>query len=428
MNGPPDAVDDAATTNQEVAVVIPVLGNDSDPEGDEIEVVAVAVRRRRANGTPINNGDGTVTYTPDTGFCGSDSFTYTIADPRGLTDVATVRVDVNCPPDAAADAASVNEGATVTIDVLVNDSDPDAAGSPPLTTGDVSYSDNGDLTEGTLVDNTDGTFDYTAAASASASATFTYTITDPGGLSDTATVTITINRAPNAAADAASVNELTSTTITVLTNDSDPDVGGSPPLTTSDVTVAKTTDPTSGTATLNANGTFTYTNTTSAASDSFTYTITDPGGLTSTATVTITINRAPDAAADAASVNEGATVTIDVLVNDSDPDAAGSPPLTTGDVSYSDNGDLTEGTLVDNTDGTFDYTAAASASASATFTYTITDPGGLTSTATVTITINRAPDAAADAASVNEGATVTIDVLVNDFGSRRGRVATIDDG
>ena len=184
----------------------------------------------------------------------------------------------------------MNEGATVTIDVLVNDSDPDAAGSPPLTTGDVSYSDNGDLTEGTLVDNTDGTFDYTAAASASASATFTYTITDPGG-------------------------------------------------------------------------------------------------LTSTATVTITINRAPDAAADAASVNEGATVTIDVLVNDSDPDAAGSPPLTTGDVSYSDNGDLTEGTLVDNTDGTFDYTAAASASASATFTYTITDPGGLSDTATVTIAI-----------------------------------------
>jgi hypothetical protein len=89
VNCPPVAVDDTATTVNGFPVTINVLANDSDPDGDPLTVTGVT---DPPNGTAVNNGDGTVTFTPDCGFFGIDTFDYTISDGQGGTDTGTVTV------------------------------------------------------------------------------------------------------------------------------------------------------------------------------------------------------------------------------------------------------------------------------------------------------------------------------------------------
>ncbi len=93
---PPEAVDDAASTPADTPVDIDVLGNDSDPENADLEVIAVT---QAANGTVQANPDGTLTYVPNSGFQGTDTFTYTVSDGQGGTDTAVVTVEVT-PPGA----------------------------------------------------------------------------------------------------------------------------------------------------------------------------------------------------------------------------------------------------------------------------------------------------------------------------------------
>jgi Big-like domain-containing protein len=90
-NRDPIAADYTATTAREVPVTIKVLANDSDPDGDQLEVVDVT---QGANGEVVLNDDGTVTYTPTEGFDGTDSFTYTIDDDHGGQATGTVTVTV----------------------------------------------------------------------------------------------------------------------------------------------------------------------------------------------------------------------------------------------------------------------------------------------------------------------------------------------
>jgi subtilisin-like proprotein convertase family protein len=91
---PPDAVDDSATTDMDTPVTIDVLANDTDPENDPLGVTSVGTA---SNGAVIDHGDGTVTYTPNTGYTGPDSFSYTISDGNGGEDTATVTVTVRDP-------------------------------------------------------------------------------------------------------------------------------------------------------------------------------------------------------------------------------------------------------------------------------------------------------------------------------------------
>lgn len=186
-NVPPDAKDDAVMTAEDAAVAIGVLSNDVDLDGDLLTIVAVTAA---AHGAVVDNGTGTVTYTPDPNFNGVDSFTYTIDDGHGHTDTATVTVaviPVNDPPVAADDsfAMTANTPLAVTAPgVLANDNDIDSAAlSAVLVSGPLN---------GLLALNADGSFSYTPAPDFVGTDTFTYRANDGMATSNLATVTISI--------------------------------------------------------------------------------------------------------------------------------------------------------------------------------------------------------------------------------------------
>ena len=115
LNRGPNAVGDSFTVNgSSVANALDVLANDSDPDGDPITIVAVGVP---AHGTAAISGSK-VSYLPAAGYVGPDSFTYTIADPKGLTSTATVSITVtavNHPPIAQPDFATAGLNKPVAI-------------------------------------------------------------------------------------------------------------------------------------------------------------------------------------------------------------------------------------------------------------------------------------------------------------------------
>ncbi|NRB32100.1 MAG: cadherin-like domain-containing protein, partial [Rhizobiaceae bacterium] len=86
-----DAVDDATTTSVETPVTIDVLANDRDAEEDRQFIDSFT---DGGNGTVAEGPDGALIYTPNAGFTGTDTFTYTILDARGETDTATVTVTI----------------------------------------------------------------------------------------------------------------------------------------------------------------------------------------------------------------------------------------------------------------------------------------------------------------------------------------------
>jgi hypothetical protein len=94
VNQPPVAADDTAATTRNTAVDINVIANDYDPDGF-IFPHSVVIVSSPANGTVVNNANGTVTYTPAKNYSGADSFTYIVYDDNGdPSNVATVTVQV----------------------------------------------------------------------------------------------------------------------------------------------------------------------------------------------------------------------------------------------------------------------------------------------------------------------------------------------
>ncbi len=91
VNDDPIANDDAATTPEETAVVIDVLGNDTDVDGDPLEVLGTPTAD---HGSVVVNGDGTITYTPESGYVGDDTIAYEVGDGAGGTDTGSVAITV----------------------------------------------------------------------------------------------------------------------------------------------------------------------------------------------------------------------------------------------------------------------------------------------------------------------------------------------
>ncbi|WP_151895380.1 Ig-like domain-containing protein, partial [Patiriisocius marinistellae] len=148
-----------------------------------------------ANGTAVLNADGTVTYIPDAGFTGEDTFTYEICDngSPALCDSATVTVTVNPANDinetvANDDAYNTTSDSPINANVLDNDTDPEND------TQIVNVIPVVGTNNGTLMLNTDGTFVYTPNPGFVGTDSFVYSVCDDGTpqACDEATVYITV--------------------------------------------------------------------------------------------------------------------------------------------------------------------------------------------------------------------------------------------
>ena len=130
VNDAPVAVDDAAETPEDKPTVVHVLANDTDVDGDPLQVVEVTIP---AHGTSIVEGAG-VRYAPAPNYHGPDTFSYTIADPDGSKDTALVTLTVlpvNDAPEAVGaipDQVLEEGGDPVTLDLAPYFTDVDGDG------------------------------------------------------------------------------------------------------------------------------------------------------------------------------------------------------------------------------------------------------------------------------------------------------------
>ncbi len=286
VNDPPTAVSDTKTIDEDSGItIIDVLDNDVDLDST-IDTGSLALATPASNGTALLNGT-TIRYQPNANFSGTDSFTYTIKDNEGaVSDPGTVTITVTAVDDgpvARDDSASLPEGTSKDIPILDNDSDVD--GTIDVATVEIVTQP----ASGAVVVSAAGVATYTPNAEFFGLDSFTYTVKNTDGVTtNVATVSLVIdstNVPPQAADDSASVDEDSSVTIALLENDADSDG------TLDTASLAITSQPGSGSVTVDA-GQVTYTPTADFnGSDQFRYTIADNDGATSEfTTVSITVN------------------------------------------------------------------------------------------------------------------------------------------
>ena len=396
-----------------VDITVEATGPAGTPESDPAIIAFLA----GASATGLVDDDQTLLITHDgpamypLGVTTTVTFSVTDSADNTGTEFATVTVTVASPEDPPANNAPVvtgnsdattDEGGSVTTDVLSNATDAD--GDPLTVTIDTQG------TNGLASVNSDGTITYTHDGSETTSDSYTYTISDGNGGSDSGVVFITVtpvNDAPVANDDSATTMEGGSITTDVLLNDMDAEMAT--------LTVTGATPGNNGFTSVNSDGTITYTHDGSeTTSDSYSYTISDGNGGSDSGVVSITVtpvNDAPVAYDDSATTSEDTAVTVAVSANDTDVDGLVVP--TSAAVLNSPS----NGSLVNNGDGTITYTPNPNFNGTDTFSYTIADDDGATDSAIVFITVTPVNDAPVVTgnpdATTDEGGSVTTDVLSN---------------
>ncbi|HBC3479320.1 TPA: tandem-95 repeat protein [Vibrio parahaemolyticus] len=495
-----DIVADKATVVEDTPTIIKVLGNDTFEGTDK--VVSLDTNNGPANGTVSVNPDGSVTYTPNDNYHGTDSFTYIVTS-GGVSESAIVEVNVtpaNDAPVAKDDIATTQEDTAVTIDVLPNDTDVDG---DKLSIESVSVPKE----QGT-VEVVDGKLVFTPAENFNGDAEITYTVTD-GQLTDEAKVTVTVNpvndaptikvdavgsitedavsidtvvatltvrdtdtsedqltvslennsngyfvlvgnevKLTQAGVDAVNNDELNLKDLTISASVSDgvnPTANGSDSLVVNRVNDAPTVEnaiadqvlsedfdaytidlnevfkdsdsslefSVSGNNSIQisiVNGVATITPTADwNGKEAITFTATDPSGESVSQTVDFTVAPVADIVADKATVVEDTPTIIKVLGNDT---FEGDGKV----VSLDTNNGPSNGTVSVNPDGSVTYTPNDNYHGEDTFTYIVTS-GGVSESAIVEVNVtpvNDAPVAKDDIATTQEDTAVTIDVLPND--------------
>jgi VCBS repeat-containing protein len=210
-NDAPTAFADSTSTDEDTAINITVLANDTDPDHNHVLSVGTFDPTSTDGATVSLNGNGTLHYDPTValnhlrqGASVDDTFSYTVADEHGATSMTTVTVHVtgvNDSPTAVVDNAITNEDTAVDINVVANDTDPDD-GAVLSVAGFDFFSANG----ATISLNGDGTLQYDPTSSAiidalnngdSLNDTFNYTVKDENGATSSATVTVHVDGVPN---------------------------------------------------------------------------------------------------------------------------------------------------------------------------------------------------------------------------------------
>ncbi|MCR9333599.1 tandem-95 repeat protein [Vibrio parahaemolyticus] len=418
INDAPNAKNDVITTEEDTAVTIDVLVNDSDVEGDVLSIQSASVPSEQGS---VDIVDGKLVFTPAENFNGEATITYIVTD-GDLTDEAKVTVTVtpvNDSPVAVDDTTSIQEDTAVTIDVLTNDTDVDGdklsieSASVPKEQGTV------EVVDGKLV--------FTPAENFNGDAEITYTVTD-GELTDEAKVTVTVNPVNDAPTikveavesiteDAVSTDTVVAT-LTVRDTDTPEEqltvslennsngyfvlVGNEVKLTQVGVDAVNNDELNLKDLTISA-----------SVSDGVNPTASDSDSL-----VVNRVNDAPtveNAIADQELAEDFASYTIDLNDAFKDSDSA---------LNFSVSGN--SNVLVSIENGIATISPTADWNGSETLTFTATDPSGESISQTVNFTVAPVADIVADKATVVEDTPTIIKVLGNDTFEDDGKVVSLD--
>jgi len=430
VNDAPVAKADTTTTREDTAVTYNVLSNDTDVDTDtalnlatpqhaktEFSITKIALSGG-TNGTASYSG-GSITFTPNKDYVGTQVISYEMSDGHGLTSSNTLSVIVgseNDNPVAGDDEMSTTEDHAVTINVLTNDTDADI--------GDTLHFESfvGSVASlpGTFTTNANGSVTFTPRANYNGSFTVDYYVSDSTNLTDVGTISISVsavNDAPVALDISVTTAEDTAKTIDVNSLISDADIETNEDSIS--VTVATGDGPKNGSYTFSGTQ-FIYTPKADFnGTDSITYTVTDTQGAKDTGTISLTItavNDQPTTKNDTATTAEDTLVTIDVLYNDADVDTDGALNATpAAKITIDSVGTATHGTTKIVGDA-ITYLPNANYNGTDSFTYTVTD-GELKKSANVSVSISQVNDpivAKDDEATTPDEDPVTIDVLAND--------------
>ncbi|EHY9860366.1 tandem-95 repeat protein, partial [Vibrio parahaemolyticus] len=397
-----------------------LLSNVDDEDKDTLSVENLIIDK--GNGTLVDNGDGTWTFTPQIDDDTEVSFTFDIIDDEDLVVSGSANLDIlpiNDAPNAENDVITTEEDTAVTIDVLVNDSDVEGdalsiqSASVPKEQGTV------EVVDGKLV--------FTPAENFNGEATISYIVTD-GDLTDEAKVTVTVNPVndvPTIKVDAVesitedAVNtDTVVATLTVRDTDTPEDqltvslennsngyfvlVGNEVKLTQAGVDAVNNDELNLKDLTISA-----------SVSDGVNPTASDSDSL-----IVNRVNDAPtveNAIADQELSEDFATYTIDLNDVFKDSDSA---------LNFSVFGN--SNVLVSIENGIATISPTADWNGSETLTFTATDPSGESISQTVNFTVAPVADIVADKATVVEDTPTIIKVLGNDTFEGDGKVVSLD--
>lgn len=317
VNEPPHAENDVVQATENTPTFVPVLANDSDPDGNIITVFPLSMPM---NGTIQQIGNSLV-YTSNAGFVGTDFFTYVICDngTPALCDTASVTMTVLAQGvEAQPDIVYTMFNNAVNIPVLQND------GGTDIQVSDLNTNpQNGGLSINVLTN----VITYTPNVGFTGTDYFEYTICNNEGNCDMTLVTIYVLEDPNANLPPNAINDMISTPmgmtvlIDVLNNDYD-SFGGT------NININNFTQPSNGTLQLYPDGTFEYTpNEGFVGQDVFSYEVCDDfePPLCDIAQVLITINsfnlgsNQVEAVNDFGTTNMNTPLTLPIASNDQAP-------------------------------------------------------------------------------------------------------------
>ncbi len=227
-NDLPVARDDEAQTRVDRPVLVRVLDNDEDPDGDVLLVDEVTLLGDTLAVAQVSPTRDSVQLTPPPGYVGTVRFGYHITDGRGgaAQAVATVTItaptqDDNRPPEPVTDIVAVRRGAPVSLNVLANDRDPDGDSLTLLDASDEA---------GTTIFDASGRVTYTPdpAESAQGEIVLTYLVADDFGATAEGRLRVRLrlaeaNTPPDARHDAAVTSVGKPVRVNLLDNDTDPD-------------------------------------------------------------------------------------------------------------------------------------------------------------------------------------------------------------
>lgn len=234
--------------------------------------------------TSFNPTTGAFTYTPNSNYSGSDTFSYTVSNSAGTSAPMTVSVNVGsnastgAPTGQAFSFSTANGGA-------YNGTLTTGSGTGPFTYSIASEPSHGTISN---LNSSTGAFTYTPTSNYTGSDTFTYTVTNGAGVSSPVTVTVNDNTNGTTSGTAPTGQTLSLATAGGAALNGTLSASGTGPY-----TYAMVNSPAHGTISYfnPSNGAFTYIpNSGYAGTDSFTYTVSNGSGTSAASTVNITVD------------------------------------------------------------------------------------------------------------------------------------------